>query len=62
MWQYAVKASLFQFVLHLVQISDFAIGKSPQPITEPPLCFTVGVIQEGEALSPTFHSYLTQRF
>ena len=32
MLQYAVIAGLIQFVLYLVQISDFAIGKRPLPL------------------------------
>ena len=53
--------------LHLVQILNFGIGKSPShTITEPSSCLTFGVIQGVAALSPFFTahrpSYLIQRF
>ena len=44
MLQYAVIAGLIQFALHLVKIPDPAIGKSPHTLTEPRLCFMVGMI------------------
>ena len=44
---HAVIAGLIQFAFHQVQIPDFAMGKSPHNIIEPPLCLTVSVIQEG---------------
>ena len=63
MLQYVVIASLIQFVLHLVQISEFAIGKSPPHHNWASSmlysrCDTVGYS------SFTTHrpSYLTQRF
>ena len=72
MLQFAVIASLVQFALHLVQITDFAISKSPphthtHTITERPPSFTVNVTQGDLQL---FHqlfnahrsSHLTQRF
>ena len=34
MLQYAVIASLIQFALHLMQIPDFAIGKSPPKLQQ----------------------------
>ena len=46
MLQYVVIAGLIQFVLHLVQISDVATGKSqPDIITEPSPCFMVDLFQ-----------------
>ena len=35
MLQYVVIAGLIQFALHLVQIPDFAIDKSPLPLSTP---------------------------
>ena len=50
-----------QFALHVVQIFNFAIGKSPQlTITEPSPCFMVGMILGVAALSSTLQ--LTQTF
>ena len=54
MLQYVVIVGLIQFVQHLMQISDFAFGKSPShTITESSSCFTVGVIRGVAALLPT---------
>ena len=61
MLQYAVIAGMIQFALHLVQIPDFAIGKGLPPthtITEPPPCFTVGVIQGGCRSFPNFSQHI----
>ena len=59
MLQYTVIACLIQFALHLVQIPEFAIGKSSlYTITEPPPCFTVGVILGVAALLPTLHCFV----
>ena len=63
MLQYAVIAGLIQFALYLVQITDFAVSKSPPPqhthththtITKLPPWFTVSVILGVKALSPFF--------
>ena len=50
MLQYAVIVGLIQFALHLVQIPDFAIGKSPSHHNGTSM---VGVIQGIAALSLT---------
>ena len=52
---YTVIAGLIRFALHLVQIPDFTISKSPHIITKPPPCFMVGVTLGTAALSPTLH-------
>ena len=62
MLQYAVIANLIQFALHLVQIRDFAIGKSTHPhthtITELPPCFMVGVISNlDSSVQKTFYHF-----
>ena len=53
MQHYAVIAGLIQFDFHQVQIPNVAIGKNPHTITEPPPCFTVGVIQGVATFLPT---------
>ena len=53
MLQYTEIDNLNLFPLHLVQIPDFAIGKAPHAITEPPVCFTVAVTLKVAALSLT---------
>ena len=61
MLQFAVIVDLIQFVLHLVQIPEFDIGKSPPPL-EPPPYFTIDVIQGVAALSPTLRRTQTLQF
>ena len=72
MLQYAVIAGLIQFVLHLVQIPDFPVGKSSlhhNTASSTP-CFTVAVIRVGGVGEQLFHlffaahwaSFLTPKF
>ena len=62
MLQCVVIAGLIQFALHLVQIPDFAICKSPHAITEPRPCFVVGLVQGVAALAPTLRCTYTLVF
>ena len=66
MLQYPVITSLIQFVLHLVQIPNFAKSKPTHTITEPPPCFMVSVIQTVKFFHQLFAThrtpYLTPKF
>ena len=55
MLQYAMKAGLIEFALDLIQIHDFAKGKSCAPLNHnrASSMLSVGVIQGFAAISPT---------
>ena len=62
MLQYAVIASLIQFALSWCTSPTLQVAKALHTITEPPPCFTVGVIQKVAALSPTLRRTQTHLF